>query len=83
MSRHLFPQRGYDDDKAFVSAGRIAVSPIFLCVNPKVGVKDIAGLVARQGSAGQDELRLLRRRLLRHLATELFLRSAGIEIENA
>src|SRR3982750_570537 len=41
MARHLFPQRGYDDDKGFASAGNLAVSPIFLCVNPKLGVADI------------------------------------------
>lgn len=83
MSRHLFPQRGYDDDKAFVGIGRVAVSPIFLCVNPALGVKDIAGLVAKAkekpgalsyGSSGAGSSA--------HLATELFLRDAGIQIQN-
>ncbi|HWX50903.1 MAG TPA: tripartite tricarboxylate transporter substrate binding protein [Roseomonas sp.] len=83
MSRHLFPQRGYDDEKAFVGIGRVAISPIFLCVNPKLGVKDIPGLVAKAkekpgalsyGSSGAGSSA--------HLATELFLRQAGIEIQN-
>jgi tripartite-type tricarboxylate transporter receptor subunit TctC len=83
MSRHLFPQRGYNDDTAFASAGRLAVSPIFLCVNPRVGVRDIAGLVAKAkeapgkmsyGSSGAGSSA--------HLATELFLREAGIDIQN-
>jgi len=83
MSRHLFPQRGYDDDRAFAPIGRIAVSPIFLCVNPGVGVRDIAGLVAKAkaepgrmsyGSSGAGSSA--------HLATELFLRAAGIDIQN-
>ena len=83
MSRHLFPQRGYDDDKAFVGIGRIAISPIFLCVNPKLGVQDIGGLVAKAkaapgklsyGSSGAGSSA--------HLASELFLRSAGIDVQN-
>ena len=83
MARHLFPQRGYDDDKAFVSAGRLAVSPIFLCVNPALGANDIRGLVAKAkaqpgklsyGSSGAGSSA--------HLATELFLRSAGIDVQN-
>jgi tripartite-type tricarboxylate transporter receptor subunit TctC len=83
MSRHLFPNRGYDDDAAFVGIGRIAVSPIFLCVNPSIGVNDIPGLVARArampgrmsyGSSGAGSSA--------HLATELFLRAANIQVEN-
>jgi tripartite-type tricarboxylate transporter receptor subunit TctC len=83
MARHLFPQRGYDDDKAFASAGRLAVSPIFLCVNPKLGANDIKTLVAKAkaqpgklsyGSSGAGSSA--------HLATELFLRAAGIDVQN-
>jgi tripartite-type tricarboxylate transporter receptor subunit TctC len=83
MARHLFPARGYNDDTAFVSAGRVAVSPIFLCVNPRLGVRDVAGLIARAkaepgklsyGSSGAGSSA--------HLATELFLRAAGIDIQN-
>ncbi len=83
MSRHLFPQRGYDDDTAFAPVGRIAISPIFLCVSAALGVRDIAALVARAkaepgklsyGSSGAGSSA--------HLATELFLRAAGIDIQN-
>jgi tripartite-type tricarboxylate transporter receptor subunit TctC len=83
MSRHLFPQRGYDDDRAFVGVGRIAISPIFLCVNPKLGTPDIASFIAKAktmpgklsyGSSGAGSSA--------HLATELFLRSAGIDVQN-
>jgi tripartite-type tricarboxylate transporter receptor subunit TctC len=82
MSRHLFAQRGYNDD-TFTAIGRVAVSPIFLCVSPQLGVRDIAGLVAKAkaepgklsyGSSGAGSSA--------HLATELFLRQAGIEIQN-
>jgi len=83
MARHLFPQRGYDDDTAFAPIGRVAVSPIFLCVSPRLGVRDIPAFVARakemprrmsyaSSGAGSSA----------HLATELFLRTAGIEVEN-
>lgn len=83
MARHLFPSRGYNDDTAFAAVGRIAISPIFLCVNPRIGVRDIAGLVAKAkaepgkmsyGSSGAGSSA--------HLATELFLREAGIDIQN-
>jgi tripartite-type tricarboxylate transporter receptor subunit TctC len=83
MSRHLFPNRGYDDDRAFVGIGRIAVSPIFLCVNPKLGVQDIAGLVARaKREPGKLSYASSGAGSSAHLATELFLRSAGIEVQN-
>jgi tripartite-type tricarboxylate transporter receptor subunit TctC len=83
MARHLFPARGYDDDTAFAPIGRVALSPIFLCVNPRLGVSDVAGLVARArenpgrmsyGSSGAGSSA--------HLATELFLRAANIDIQN-
>ncbi|MBL6078440.1 tripartite tricarboxylate transporter substrate binding protein [Belnapia sp. T18] len=83
MSRHLFPQRGYDDDRAFAPIGRIAISPIFLCVSPKLGTPSIAAFVAKAksmpgklsyGSSGAGSSA--------HLATELFLRSAGIAVQN-
>jgi tripartite-type tricarboxylate transporter receptor subunit TctC len=83
MSRHLFPQRGYNDDTAFAPIGRVAISPIFLCVSAALGVRDIPGLVARAkaepgklsyGSSGAGSSA--------HLATELFLRAAGIDILN-
>lgn len=83
MSRHLFPNRGYDDDAAFTGIGRVAISPIFLCVSPRLGVRDIAGLIARAraepgrlsyGSSGAGSSA--------HLAAELFLRAANISIQN-
>ncbi len=83
MARHLFPNRGYDDERAFAAVGRVAVSPIFFCVSKQLGVTDIAGLVARAkaqpgrmsyGSSGAGSSA--------HLATELFLRDAGIEVLN-
>jgi tripartite-type tricarboxylate transporter receptor subunit TctC len=83
MSRHLIPTRGYVDERDFVGIGRVAVSPIFLCVNPRLGVTDIAGLVARAkaepgrlsyGSSGAGSSA--------HLATEMFLRSADIQVQN-
>ena len=83
MSRHLFPNRGYDDDTAFVGIGRVAVSPIFLCVNPRIGVRTIAELVSKAKEApGRMSYASSGAGSSAHLATELFLRSAGIQIEN-
>ncbi len=83
MSRHLFPNRGYDDEKAFAPIGRLAVSPIFLCVNPQLGVRDIAGLITRAKEApGRMSYASSGAGSSAHLATELFLRAAGIDIQN-
>lgn len=83
MARHLFPQRGYDDDRAFASTGRLAVSPIFLCVNPKLGATDIKGLVAKaKAQPGKLSYASSGAGSSAHLATELFLRSAGIDVQN-
>jgi tripartite-type tricarboxylate transporter receptor subunit TctC len=83
MSRHLFPQRGYDDDRAFAPIGRIAISPIFLCVTPKLGTPSIAAFVARARSMpGKLSYASSGAGSSAHLATELFLRSAGIAVQN-
>ncbi|MBL6455305.1 tripartite tricarboxylate transporter substrate binding protein [Belnapia sp. T6] len=83
MSRHLFPQRGYDDDHAFAPIGRIAVSPIFLCVNPQLGTPDIASFVARAKTMpGRLSYASSGAGSSAHLATELFLRAAGIQVQN-
>jgi tripartite-type tricarboxylate transporter receptor subunit TctC len=83
MSRHLFPQRGYNDDTAFAPIGRVAVSPIILCVNPQLGVRDIAGLIAKaKAQAGGLSYASSGAGSSAHLATELFLRTAGIEVQN-
>ncbi|MFC3123973.1 Bug family tripartite tricarboxylate transporter substrate binding protein [Pseudoroseomonas globiformis] len=83
MARHLFPQRGYDDERSFAGIGKVATTPIFLCVAPQLGVTDIAGFVARAkaqpgkmsyGSSGAGSSA--------HLATELFLRQTGAEVQN-
>lgn len=83
MSRHLFPNRGYDDERAFASIGRVAVSPIFLCVNPRIGVRTIAELISKAKEApGRMSYASSGAGSSAHLATELFLRTAGIEIQN-
>ena len=83
MSRHLIPTRGYNDERDFVGIGRVAVSPIFLCVNARLGVTDIAGLVARaRAEPGRMSYASSGAGSSAHLATELFLRTAGIDVQN-
>ncbi|MBE9603734.1 tripartite tricarboxylate transporter substrate binding protein [Acetobacteraceae bacterium H6797] len=83
MSRHLFPQRGYDDDKNFTGIGRVAVSPIVLCTNPQTGVKTIAAFVDKAREAkGTLTYASSGAGSSAHLATELFLRDAKIEVTN-
>ena len=83
MARHLFPQRGYDDETAFAPVGRVAASPIILCTNPAFGARDIAALIARAKAApGRLSYASSGAGSSAHLATELFLRSAGIQVQN-
>ena len=83
MARHLFPQRGYDDEKSFAGIGRVATTPIFLCASNKLGVTDIKGFVAKaKAQAGKLSYASSGAGSSAHLATELFLRSAGIEVQN-
>jgi tripartite-type tricarboxylate transporter receptor subunit TctC len=83
MARHLFPQRGYDDEKGFAGIGRVATTPIFLCVSNKLGVSDIKGFVARaKKDAGKLSYASSGAGSSAHLATELFLRSADIDVLN-
>jgi len=83
MARHLFPQRGYDDERDFAGIGRVATTPIFLCVNNRLGVRDIAGFLAlAKRDAGKLSYASSGAGSSAHLATELFLRSAGIEVQN-
>ena len=83
MARHLFPGRGYDDDRAFVGVGQMALTPIILCVRPDLGVRTVGELVERlrrdgrrmsyaSSGAGSSA----------HIATEMFLRATGTEMQN-
>ena len=83
MVGHLYPQRGYDEETSFAPVGAVTTSSIFLCVNPRLGVRDIPGLIAlakaqpgrlHYGSSGAGGSA--------HVATELFLGDAGIEVES-
>ena len=83
MVGHLYPQRGYDEETSFAPVGAVTTSSIFLCANPRLGVRDIAGLIAMAkaqpgrlsyGSSGAGGSA--------HVATELFLGDAGIEVES-
>ena len=83
MSRHLFPNRGYDDDRAFAAIGRVAVSPIMLCTNPQTNVRTIAAFVERAKAApGRMSYASSGAGSSAHLATELFLRGAAIDVQN-
>jgi tripartite-type tricarboxylate transporter receptor subunit TctC len=83
MAAHLFPQRGYDDERSFVGIGRVAYSPIFLCVNKRVGTPDIASFVAKaKAEPGKMSYASSGAGSSAHLATELFLRMAGAEVLN-
>ncbi|UFN48101.1 tripartite tricarboxylate transporter substrate binding protein [Roseomonas sp. OT10] len=83
MATHLFPQKGYDDAKSFTPIGRIAETPIFLCVRPQLGVTDVAGLIAMaKKQPGKLSYASSGAGSSAHLATELFLKMADIDVLN-
>ncbi|MBR0663078.1 tripartite tricarboxylate transporter substrate binding protein [Roseomonas hellenica] len=80
MVPHLLPLP-YDNATAFAPIGLILSTPLVVCVSPRLGVTDLQGLVARAkaapgrlsyGSAGAGSTT--------HLATEMLLGMAGIEV---
>ncbi len=83
MASHLFPGRGYDDVAGFTGMGRVAYSPIFLATNRQAGVRDLGDfLVKARGERGKMSYASSGAGSSAHLATELFLRMAGIEVQN-
>lgn len=83
MVGHLYPRRGYDEETSFDPVGAATTSSIFMCVNPRLGIADIPAFIARAkaepgrmsyGSSGAGGSA--------HVATELFLGDAGIEVES-
>ncbi len=83
MARHLFPQRGYDDATSFAGIGKVATTPIFLCVSKRLGTPDIASFVARaKAEPGKLSYASSGAGSSAHLATELFLRMAGAQVQN-
>lgn len=83
MATHLFPQKGYDDAKSFTPIGRIAETPIFLCVRPQLGIKTVQALIARaKAEPGKLSYASSGAGSSAHLATELFLKMADIDVMN-
>jgi len=83
MATHLFPNKGYDDARAFAPVGRVAETPIFLCTTPATGARTVAELVAlAKRQPGRLSYASSGAGSSAHLATELFLKMAEIEVLN-
>ena len=83
MAGHLMPNRGYDDARDFAAIGVLCETPIYLCVNPRIGVRDVPGLVAlAKARPGQLNYASSGAGSSAHIATELFLSMAGIDVQN-
>ncbi|MBP0496299.1 Bug family tripartite tricarboxylate transporter substrate binding protein [Pararoseomonas indoligenes] len=83
MATHLFPAKGYDDARAFTPIGRVAETPIFLCAAPSLGVKTVADLIAlAKRQPGKMSYASSGAGSSAHLATELFLKMAEIDVLN-
>jgi len=83
MATHLFPQKGYDDARSFAPIGRVAETPIFLCTTPATGAKTVAELIAlAKRQPGKLSYASSGAGSSAHLATELFLKMAEIDVLN-
>ena len=83
MATHLFPNKGYDDARSFTPIGRVAETPIFLCTTPASGAKTVAELVAlAKRQPGKLSYASSGAGSSAHLATELFLKMAEIDVLN-
>jgi tripartite-type tricarboxylate transporter receptor subunit TctC len=84
MARHLYPQRGYDEETGFAPVGLVATTPIILCASPRSGIRDLPGLVSRaKAQPGRLTYSSSGSGSSAHLAMELFLERAGIAVEHA
>ncbi len=80
MVPHLLPMP-YDNQRAFAPIGLIATMPMLACVSPRLGVTDMAGLVARAKAApGRLSYASAGVGSSTHLAAELLLSLAEIEM---
>ncbi|SHI96354.1 Tripartite-type tricarboxylate transporter, receptor component TctC [Roseomonas rosea] len=83
MATHLFPNKGYDDARSFAPIGRVAETPIFLCTTPATGATTVAELIAlAKRQPGKMSYASSGAGSSAHLATELFLKMADIDVLN-
>jgi tripartite-type tricarboxylate transporter receptor subunit TctC len=83
MSRHLYPQRGYDDERDFQPIGKLATIAAYLCVHRDSPVRDVQGFIAAaKAASGRLTYASPGAGSSGHLAPELFFSMAGIQVEN-
>ncbi|UFN50457.1 tripartite tricarboxylate transporter substrate binding protein [Roseomonas sp. OT10] len=83
MARHLFGNRGYDDEKDFAPVGRLATIAAYLCVHRDSPIRSVADLVAAAKAApGRMTYASPGAGSSGHLAPELFLKMTGLQVEN-
>jgi len=81
MARHFFPNRGYDDERDLAPVCMIASMPIFLCVSPRSGMKDLSELVRRAKAEPGRLNYAVSGAGTAFFSTELLLGAAGIEVQ--
>ncbi|WP_431283176.1 Bug family tripartite tricarboxylate transporter substrate binding protein [Humitalea sp. 24SJ18S-53] len=83
MAGHLMGNRGYDDARDFAAIGLLCETPIYLCVNNQFLPRDVPALIAvAKARPGQLNYASSGAGSSAHIATELFLAMAGIEVQN-
>lgn len=82
MARHLFPGRGYDDERDYAPIGRLATIAAYLCVHRDSPIRSVTELIAAAKAApGQMNYASPGAGSSGHLAPELFFKMAGIQVE--
>lgn len=77
----LYPNPGYDPVRDFTPISRLATGPLLLVCNPRLPYRSVADLIAdAKRRPGQINFSTGGNGTVPHLATELFLRQAGIEM---
>jgi tripartite-type tricarboxylate transporter receptor subunit TctC len=77
----LYTNAGFDPRKDFAPIGLIGSAPAVLVVNPKLGVRSVAELIAlAKAKAGELNFGSAGNGTLTHMAAELFISMAGIKM---
>jgi tripartite-type tricarboxylate transporter receptor subunit TctC len=81
MARHFLPARGYDDERDLTPVSMVATKPIFLCVSPRLGIRDLASFVARAKAEPGKLNYAVSGYGTAFFSTELLLGAAGLDVQ--
>lgn len=81
INQWLYPNPGYDPSRDFTPISRLAAGPLLIVCNPRLPYRNVADLIAdARRRPGEINFATGGNGTVPHLATELFLRRAGIQM---